>query len=122
MSSATSLDRSRLDWVAECIGPLMPPFLVRGWLIEDDDEADNLVTSNVEVVRQDQLFREVGLVVLAVISAAHDRLAIVIEDLAELDGHMVADNLLLHPVPDRFGPDDLTPAVIDVGVRGKSCH
>src|SRR5580658_6673905 len=100
----------------------MPPLLVRGRLTEDDDEAEDLAASNVEVVRQDQLFREVGLVELAVIGAAHDYRAIAIENFADLDGHMVADNFLLHPAPDRFGPDDLTPVVIDVCVRGKSCH
>src|SRR5271156_5918199 len=100
----------------------MPPFLVRGLLIEDDDEADDLAVSNLEIVRQNQFLRQIGLVVLAVIGAAYDRVAIMIEALANLDGHMVTDHLLFDPAPDRFDPYDLTLVVIDIGVPGKGCH
>src|SRR5882724_5938628 len=95
---------------------------VRGRLIENDDEADDLSVSNLEVVRQNQIFRQIGLVVLAVIGAAHDRVAVVIEDFANFDGHMVSDHLLLDPAPDCRNPDDLTLVVIDVGILGKSRH
>src|ERR1700722_9588120 len=105
-----------------CLGCWMPPFLVRGLLIEDDDEADDLAVSNLEVVRQNQFLRQIGLVVLAVIGAAHDGVAIMIEDLTNLDGHMVTDHLLLDPAPDRFDPDDLTLVVVHIGVFGKGCH
>jgi len=94
---------------------------VRGRLIEDDDKAHDLAVSDLEVVRQDQLFRQVRFVVVAVIGAAHNRVAIVVEDLTNLDRHMIADHFLLDPAPDRIDPDDLAPIVVDIGVLRESC-
>jgi len=37
-----------------------------------------------------------------------------IEDLTNLDSHMIADYFLLDPAPDRIDPDDLAPVVVDI--------
>src|SRR6267154_2887252 len=97
------------------------PISERRWLVEDDDEAHDLAVSDLEVVREDQFLRQVRLVVVTVIEAAHDGIAIVINNLTDLDRHVLPSYFFLDPATDRVDPNDFTLHVIDVGVLSKGC-
>src|SRR5882762_9205912 len=98
----------------------MPFGSVVGRPVEHDDQTDDLVVADAEVVRQDDLVGKVRLIELAVIGTAHDRVAIVVNDLAYIDADLVPDQLFAHPPPDRVRPDELTVVVVDVGIPGES--
>src|SRR5260370_17988307 len=109
----------------------VPPFLdsrrlraasgsVAGRLVADRQGADGLAVADAEIVRQDGLVGQVGLVELAVVGAADDGVAMVIEDLADVDADLVVGHLLGHPATDGFDADELTAGVVDVGVLGES--
>src|ERR1700724_1617174 len=70
--------------------------LVAGRGVPDDDESDDLAVADSEVVGQDELPRQVRLVVVAVVAAADDGLAMVVDDLGDLDADPVADHLPGH--------------------------
>src|SRR5690242_299698 len=65
--------------------------LLAGGGITDDDESDDLAIADGEVTGQDELVRQVRLVVVPVVAAADDGVAVVVEDLGHRDGHPVAD-------------------------------
>ena len=60
-----------------------------------------------------------GLVVEAVVFAPDDHLPLVSEDLANVDGDTIADDLLLDPATDGIGPDILPAGVVDQGVGAR---
>src|SRR6185312_9466284 len=90
---------------------------VAGRLVEDDDEADDLAVADAEVVRQDELLREIGPVERAVIGAADDGVAVVVKHLAHVDPDLVPGHLLGDPAADGLGAGELAAGVVDVGVR-----
>ena len=53
---------------------------VGGGLVEDDGEAGDLVVADSEVARHDELVRQVGLVVGAVVAAAQEELTLELTD------------------------------------------
>src|ERR1700759_3578014 len=76
---------------------------VAGGGISDDDEGGDLAVADGEVVGQDERVRQVRLVVVAVVAAADNGVAVVVQDLGHRDGHPVADYLPGHPAGDRLG-------------------
>src|SRR5260370_36846186 len=64
---------------------------VAGRGVTDDDEGDDLAVADGEVAGQGELIRQVRLVVVAVVAAADDGVAVVAEDLAapEFPVHVV---------------------------------
>src|SRR6185437_15959606 len=93
--------------------------LVRGGLVTDDGEADDLPVLDAEVVGHDQFVWEVGLVVGAVVAGADDRLAVVVDDLLHVHRDVVSNHFLGDPRADRVDAVDLAASVVDVGVVGK---
>jgi hypothetical protein len=93
--------------------------LIRGRLIENDGEADDLSFSDTEVVRHDQLLWKVRLVVFAIVGRPNDRVAVVVDDLSYLKRDLVSDHLFLHPPPDRIDTRDLAAVVVDIGIFGE---
>ena len=85
----------------------------------DHDQADNLPVADGEVVRQDQLVGEVGLVELAVVAAADDRLAVVVDHLGDHQCDLVADYLFGDPAADRVGAPELAVGVVDERIIGE---
>src|SRR5690348_13607709 len=96
--------------------------LVGGGGVPDDDEGDDLGVADGEVVGQDELAGQVRLVVVAVVAAADDGVAVVIEDLGHRDGHPVADYFPGHPAADGLDPPEFPVRVVDQGVVGESGH
>src|ERR1700758_1148116 len=64
----------------------------RRGIVDDDQRGDPSVPDR-EVAGQDQLVGKVGLVVLAVVAAAEDRLSVVLDHVGWLDRDVVADDL-----------------------------
>src|SRR6185437_12900080 len=95
---------------------------VTGGVVQDNDQADDLAVTDAEVVRQNELVGQAGLVEGAVVGAADDRVAVVVQDLADVDADLVAHHLFSHPAADGGGPGELTPGVVHVGVRGERGH
>src|SRR4029453_15510354 len=93
--------------------------LVRGGLVTDDGEADDLPVLDAEVVGHDQFVREVGLVVGAVVAGADDRLAVVVDDLLHVHRDVVSNHFLGDPRADRADAVDLAGGFVYVGVVGK---
>ena len=91
-------------------------------LIESDDESDDLVIADGEVIGQDELVRQVRLVVVAVVAAANDGVAVVVEDLGHRDGHPVADQFLGHPAADGLAAPEFPVRIVDQGVVGEGGH
>jgi hypothetical protein len=56
------------------------------------------------------------LVVGAVVAGPDDDVAVVVQDLANVHGHVVADELLVHERSDGVRAPDLAVVVVDVGV------
>ena len=67
----------------------------------DDDEADDFAFAQAKVVRQDQLFWQIGFVVIAVMRAANDDLIVAIGDVVDFDRYVIANNLLLGSLRQR---------------------
>ena len=42
-----------------------------------------------------------------------------VDDLSDFHGHVIADELLVHELPDSIGAPDLAVVVVDVGVGGE---
>src|SRR2546421_775663 len=95
---------------------------VRGRLVDDDGEADDLVVADAEVAGHNQLVGQVGLVVGAVPLGPDDDVAIVVDDLADIHRHVVADELLGEELPDGIGAPNLPLVVVDVRVIGERVH
>src|SRR5580704_8441564 len=91
---------------------------VAGGGVTDDDEGDDLAVADSEVVGQDELVRQVRLVVVAVVAAADDGVAVVVEHLGHLDPDPVADHLPGHPGADGLAAPELPVRVVDQGVVG----
>src|SRR6185437_2116961 len=68
---------------------LLLGLLVAGGGVADDDEGDDLAVADGEVVGQDELVRQVRLVVVAVVAAADDGVAVVVQDVGHRDGHPI---------------------------------
>src|SRR6476660_173416 len=73
---------------------------VAGGGVTDDDEGDDLAVADGEVAGKDELVRQAGLLVVAVIAAADDGVAVVMEDLGHRNGHPVADQFPGRPAAD----------------------
>src|SRR5579859_7653888 len=99
-----------------------PGLSIAGGGVRDDDEGDNLAVADGEVAGQDELVRQVRLVVVAVVAAADDGVAVVVEDLGHLDGHPVTDQFPGHPAADGLAAPELPVHVVDQGVAGKGGH
>src|SRR5258708_35763920 len=95
---------------------------VAGGSVPDDDEGDDLAVADGEVVGQDELVRQVRLVVVAVVAAANDAVAVVVEDLGHRDGHPVADQFPGHPAADGLDPPEFPVRVVDQGIVGEGGH
>src|SRR5258708_24023019 len=95
---------------------------VAGGSVPDDDEGDDLAVADGEVVGQDELVRQVRLVVVAVVAAANDAVAVVVENLGHLDGHPVADQFPGHPAADGLAAPEFPVHVVDQGVVGEGGH
>ncbi len=65
---------------------------------------------------QDERVRQVRLVVVPVVAAADDGVAVVVEDLGHRDGYPVADYLPGYPTADGLGPPEFPVHVVDQGV------
>src|SRR5579859_487275 len=96
-----------------------PGLSVAGRGVADDDEGDDLAVADGEVAGQDELVRQVRLVVIAVVAAADDDVAEVVEDLGHLDGHPVADKSPGRPAADGLDSPELAVRVVDHGVAGE---
>src|SRR5580693_4276096 len=88
-------------------------------LVEDDRQAGDLAGADAEVAGHDELVGQAGLVVGAVVAGPHDDVAEVVDDLADLHGDVVADELPGHEGPDGVGAPDLAAVVVDVGAGGE---
>src|SRR5579863_3328627 len=95
---------------------------VTGRFVADDDEADDLAVADAEVVRQDELRGQGGLVEGAVVGPADDGVAVVVQHLTDVDADLVADHLPGDPAADRCGAGKLAAGVVDVGIRGECRH
>ena len=82
------------------------PWRSVGGGVVDHDQADDPSVADGEVAGQDQRVGQAGLVVLAVVPAADDRLSIVLDQFDRLDRDAVADDLLGDPAADRVGPQN----------------
>src|SRR5947209_5021224 len=63
-----------------------------------------------------------GVVEVAVVCGAQDRVAVVVDDLGDVHGDVVTDDLLGDEAPDRVDSADLAVSVVDVGVLGEGGH
>src|SRR5690349_16134898 len=95
---------------------------VAGGGVTDDDEREDLAVADGEVAGQDELVRQVRLVVVAVVAAADDGLTVVVEDLGHRDGHPVADQFPGRPAADGLDPPEFPVRVVDQGVVGEGGH
>src|SRR6516165_8746376 len=95
---------------------------VAGAGVPDDDEGDDLAAADGDVAGQDELVRQIGLVVVAVVAAADDGVAVVAEDLGHHDGYPVADQFPGRPAADRLGAPEFPVRVVDQGVLGEAAH
>src|ERR1700744_3354643 len=102
--------------------PRTGPPSVPGGLVEDDGEADDPAVPDAEVARHDQLLRQVCLVVGAVVAGSDDGVAVVVNDLDDLHGHMVTHKLLRYEPADGVDSLDLAAVVVHVGIRGEGGH
>src|SRR6202035_3339872 len=110
-------DQGAHQWI-----PLYRGLSVAGGDVPADDEGDDLAVADGEVAGQDELVRQVRLVVVAVVAAADDGVAVVVQDLGHLDGHPVADQFPGHPAADGLAAPELPVHVVDQGVAGKGGH
>src|SRR6185437_737397 len=96
---------------------------VAGGDVPGDDEGDDLAVADGEVAGQDELVRQVRLVVVAVVAAADDGVAVMVEDVGHRDGHPVADEFPGHPAADGLGSPEFPPVhVVEQGVVGEGGH
>src|ERR1700746_2692107 len=95
---------------------------VAGRDVEDDDQPDDLAVADGEVVGEDELVRQVRLVEGAVVAAADNGVAVVLDDLGDVDGDVVAGHLLRYPSANGLGAPELAPGVVDQGVTGEGGH
>src|SRR6202044_4166807 len=87
---------------------------VGGGGVPDDDEGDDLAVPDGEVVGQDQVAgRQVRLVVPAVVPGPDDGVAVVVDDLGDLQGDLVADHLPGDPAADGLDSPELPVGVVD---------
>src|SRR6266480_4528859 len=95
---------------------------VAGGDVPADNERDDLAVADGEVAGQDELVRQVRLVVVAVVAAADDGVAVVVKDLGHLDRHPVADQFPSCPAADGLAAPELPVHVVDQGVAGEGGH
>src|ERR1700724_112244 len=100
-----------------------PGLSIAGGGVPDDDEGDDLAVADGEVAGQDELVRQVRLVVVAVVAAADDGVAVVVDDVGYRDAHPVTDQFPGHPAADGLGPPEFPPVhVVEQGVVGEGGH
>ena len=92
---------------------------LRSVAVVDDVEAHDLAVADAEVVGQDQRVGEAGLVVVAVVAGADVRVAVVVDDLGDVERDVVADDLLRDPGTDGVGAPELAVVVVDECVVGE---
>src|SRR5579859_316818 len=95
---------------------------IAGGGVPGDDEGDDLAVADGEVAGQDQLVRQVRLVVVAVVAAADDGVAVVVDDVGYLDGHPVADDLAGNPAANRRTAPEFPVRVVNQGILGEGGH
>ena len=92
-------------------------------MVTNYNEANNFAAADTEIVRHDQLAgRKPGFIVITVISGSDYDVAVVIDNLANVEGHPVTDHFRLYPSPDRVDAVDLPAVIVDIGVRRKGRH
>jgi hypothetical protein len=93
---------------------------VRRGMVANDSEANNFAAADTEIVRHDQLAgRKPGFIVVTVIRGSDYDVAVVVDNLAHVEGYLVTDHFLLYPSPDCFDAPDLPAVIVDIGVRRK---
>ena len=104
---------------ARSVGPIHSARSVVRGLVEDDGETDDLAVTHAEVVRQNNLVGQIGPVERTVVGSAHNRLAVVVEDLTYIDGYLISDYILCDPSADGVNSNELSVVVVDIGVCGE---
>ncbi len=88
--------------------------------VADDNQAHNLAVANAKVVRQDQVTsRKIGFVILAVLGTTDDRVPVVVDHFTDVNGHLITDQLFLHPTPDRVNAPEFSVIVVYEGIVRK---
>src|ERR1039457_6509043 len=87
--------------------------------VANDDEAHDLIVAHPEVVGQDHDVRRVGLIKLFVDEGVDDEVTVVLFDILDVHGHLVADDLLVRPALDGICAPELSARVVDQGVVGE---
>jgi len=92
---------------------------LRKRLVEDDDQADDFVSANRKIVRENEFVRQVRLVICAVIAALDDDVPVVVDHVKNFDGDMIAHDFLVDPFSDGRDAVEDVAVVVDVSVVGK---
>src|SRR5579864_9360313 len=91
--------------------------------VGDHNQAHDFAIRNGKVVRQDQVARrKVGFVVGALNGPSDNGLSIVLDHFTHLHRHLIANQLFLHPSPDRITPPEFSPYIVDEGIISEGRH